>query len=270
MTGSPHISQDDLALYALQALSPEELVALREHLYTCDVCQTELAQLRGDLAMVALSVDQYPLPPGARERFARRIKLHRDPETTETNERTATDRAFRFGVTGWIGWVAAAVILVVAGVLSFEVRILKTQLHDENARLAELEASKSRAQHVVDLLTSPTAQRILLTAPQTLPKPTGRVVYLPSRGELILQANNLAAVPTGKVYELWLIPADGSAPMPAGLFRPDAAGNGSVVLPNIPSGVTAKAFGITLEDAAGSKTPTAPILLAGAVPANGI
>jgi len=60
-----------------------------------------------------------------------------------------------------------------------------------------------------------------------------------------------------------------TAPIPAGLFRPDAAGNGSVVLPEIPQGVKAKAFGVTMEDAAGSKTPTAPILLAGAVPASG-
>jgi anti-sigma-K factor RskA len=76
-------------------------------------------------------------------------------------------------------------------------------------------------------------------------------------------------VPPGKTYELWVIPADGSAPIPAGLFRPDSAGDGSVVLPPIPQGVSAKAFGVTLEDAAGSKTPTAPILLAGAVPENG-
>ncbi len=76
-------------------------------------------------------------------------------------------------------------------------------------------------------------------------------------------------MPASKTYELWVIPANGSAPIPAGLFRPDAAGNGSVVLPQIPLGVSAKAFGVTLEDAAGSKVPTAPILLVGTVPASG-
>ncbi|MBW8870055.1 MAG: anti-sigma factor, partial [Acidobacteriales bacterium] len=103
----------------------------------------------------------------------------------------------------------------------------------------------------------------------TPPSPTGRVVYLPSRGGLILQASNLAPIPTGKTYELWVIPADGSAPIPAGLFKPDVAGNGLLVLPSIPQGVKAKAFGVTLEDAAGSKTPTAPILMAGAAPQSG-
>ena len=86
---------------------------------------------------------------------------------------------------------------------------------------------------------------------------------------MILEANNLDALPADKTYELWVIPANGKAPIPAGLFRPDAAGNASVVLPELPKGVPAKAFGVTVEKASGSDTPTAPILLAGAAPAAG-
>jgi anti-sigma-K factor RskA len=51
--------------------------------------------------------------------------------------------------------------------------------------------------------------------------------------------------------------------MPAGLFRPDASGSASVVLPTLPQGVEAKAFGVTIEDAQGSATPTLPIVMAG-------
>jgi len=53
------------------------------------------------------------------------------------------------------------------------------------------------------------------------------------------------------------------------LFRPDASGSASLVLPQLPSGVTAKAFGVTIENASGSATPTAPIVLSGAAPAAG-
>jgi len=271
MTGAPHISQEDLALYALETLSHEESAALREHLSQCDICQAELAGLRGDLAMVALSVEQHPLPAGASERFAQRIAddVRSSPPATKRAEVVEIDRRSRLGRAAWPGWLAAAVLLIVAGGLGFEVSVLQSRLDDQNSKIAALEANESRAKEVAEVLTAPTAQRVLLTTPKTPPAPTGRVVYLASRGELILQANNLAAVPTGKTYELWVIPADGSAPVPAGLFRPDAAGNGSVVLPSIPQGVKAKAFGVTVEDAAGSKTPTAPILLAGAVPASG-
>jgi anti-sigma-K factor RskA len=271
MTDAQHISQDDIALYALQTLSHNESAALREHLSGCDVCQTELARLRGDLAMVAITVDQHPLPVGARERFARRVagEFSENSPAAKRAEPVAIDRSPMFRGIGWTGWVAAAAALIVAAALGFEVSLLKARLHDRDGRIASLEASKSRAEQIAEVLAAPTAQRVLLTAPKTPPAPSGRVIYLPARGALILQANNLAPVPAGKTYELWVIPADGSAPIPAGLFQPDRAGNGSVVLPPIPPGVNAKAFGVTLEDATGSKTPTAPILLAGAVPEHG-
>lgn len=272
MTDAQHISPDDLALYALETLSQHESAALREHLSQCDACHTELARLRGDLALFALSVDQHPLPAGARERFAQSIadEIGSNQRRAKRTEPVALDRRPpRFGSAGWLGWAAAAVLLMVAGGLGFEANLLRVRLNDRDNRIALLEASKSRAEQVAEVLTAPSAQKVLLTAPKTPPSPTGRVVYLAARGGLIFQANNLAGVPAGKTYELWIIPADESAPIPAGLFRPDAAGNGSVVLPPIPQGVRAKAFGVTLEDAAGSKTPTLPILLAGAVPANG-
>jgi len=262
-----HMSQDDLALYALRSVSHDESAVFREHLSKCGECRTELARLRGDLALLALSVDQLPPPSGARERFAQRIAGN--PPVAKRAEPVPIDRSSRFGSAGWLIWAVAAVLLIVAGGLGFEVSLLRAHLRDRDSRIASLQASKSLAEQVAEVLTAPTAQRVLLTAPKTPPAPSGRVFYLPSRGELILQANNLAPVLAGKTYELWVIPADGSAAIPAGLFRPDAAGNGSVILPPIPHGVNAKAFGVTLEDAAGSKTPTAPILLVGAVLGNG-
>jgi anti-sigma-K factor RskA len=94
-------------------------------------------------------------------------------------------------------------------------------------------------------------------------------VYLADNGGLIFQANDLGQLAADKTYELWVIPANGQAPIPAGLFRPDAAGSASVVLPPLHRGIPAKAFGVTIEKAEGSATPTAPILLVGAVPAAG-
>ena len=61
-----------------------------------------------------------------------------------------------------------------------------------------------------------------------------------------------------------MIPADGSyAPIPAGTFHPDDRGNASVITPDLPKGVPAKAFGVTIEPDGGSQTPTLPIIMAG-------
>lgn len=116
---------------------------------------------------------------------------------------------------------------------------------------------------MLDVLTSLTAQRVLLTAARTPVEPTGRVVYLADSGSLVFQANDLKPLALDKTYELWLIPVSGK-PIPAGLFRPDVARSASIVMPPLPKGVQAKAFGVTVEKAEGSDTPTAPITISGA------
>ena len=66
MNGGMHISQEDLALYAMQALDGEELKALRAHLPTCAQCREQLQVIAGDLTALGLSVEQHPVPEAAR------------------------------------------------------------------------------------------------------------------------------------------------------------------------------------------------------------
>jgi hypothetical protein len=280
MTDGRHISQEDLALYAMQALSLEESAPIRVHLAECAACRAELAELTGDLALVAMSVEQHPVPEGARQRFVDRIAADAASETSAPKSAApavapviapvisidAPRPARR--IAAWIPWAAVAAMILVAVSLQWQVSSLKTELQLESAQLTQQSTDSARAREVLEVLTAPAAQRVVLTAAKTPPTPTARAVYLPSRGALILQASNLAPVPEGKVYELWVIPASG-APIPAGLFRPDASGSASVVLPQLPKGVPAKAFGVTIENAGGSATPTAPIILSGAAPAAG-
>jgi len=271
VTNGSHISQEDLALHALKALTAEESAAVRTHVAECEVCRAELAAAMGDLALVALSVEPQPLPDGARDRFLARIA--EDAKQSESHPILAKIIPFnpaRVGrVSVWAPRVAVAALLIIAAGLSWEVMHLDMRLRRETATLRRMAEKNAKAQAVVDVLTAPAAQRVLLTAAKTPRAPSGRAVYLPSTGALVFQGNNLASLPADKTYELWVIPANGSAPIPAGLFRPDAAGNASVVLPELPKGVPAKAFGVTVEKASGSDTPTAPILLAGAAPATG-
>lgn len=73
-------------------------------------------------------------------------------------------------------------------------------------------------------------------------------------------ASNLAPPPPKKIYELWLIPTNGKAPMPAGLFKPDAKG-AAMSSAHLPDNMEAKSFAITIEDEAGSQTPSPPMVM---------
>jgi anti-sigma-K factor RskA len=277
MTDGRHIPQDELALHAMQALSSEESAALRLHLAECGECRKQIAEIAGDLALVAMSVEQHPVPVGARQRFVDRIAPlpaqaeHpvRTPVISIAREKKAV-RSWR-----WIPWTAIAALLIISAALGVKVFFLNQQLETVDALLRGEErliqkqnAENIRGRALLDVLTAPSAQRVTLTTGKNPPAPSARAVYLASRGALILQASNMQPLPPEKTYELWVIPAIG-APIPAGLFRPDASGSGSVVLPSIPQGVQAKAFGITIENAGGASTPTMPIVLSGSAPAPG-
>jgi len=265
MSDRAHIPQEDLALYAMHSLSAEESAEVRAHVDDCAECSAELAELLSDLALVAMSVEQHPVPAGARERLMEKVAADaaaegRKPATVTSISDVPPPRR----VYSSIQWAAVAAMIVFSFALLLKNGSLNQELHKQKL-LAEHQAAESaRAQQVLDVLTAKASQHVLLTSGKARPEPTGRAVYLASSGSLIFQANNLDPLPQGKTYELWVIPADGKAPIPAGLFRPNAVGSASVILPPLPTGVPAKAFGVTVERAQGSDTPTAPILLAGA------
>ena len=257
MTDSGHITQEDLASYAMQNLPVAESASIRTHLQSCVPCRAELAAVCGDLALLGLGVEQEALPAGARDRFLARI----DAGKAVTSISEARSRR---GAGFWIPWMATAALAILAISLGVQNRALNDELHDQVSLVTQLAAQASRAQQVLEVLTAPTAQRVTLTVGKAAAEPTARATYLPERGGMILLATNMKPLPADKAYELWVIPANGKAPVPAGVFRPDAVGSATMVLPQISAGIAAKAFGITVERAGGSPVPTSPIILSGA------
>lgn len=122
----------------------------------------------------------------------------------------------------------------------------------------ELEQARS----IASAITNPAGERFTLVAVKTPPQPQGKAFYLRNRSNLVFVANNMPALPPQKAYELWLIPAQG-APIPAGVFKPDAHGSATVVNPPLPTGAEAKAFAITVENETGATAPTMPIIMMG-------
>ena len=265
-----HIAPEDLALYALHALSSVEAVSLEAHLSTCGPCRQEVAETRGDMALLALSVEQHPLPEGATERFMERVASFSEKAAASSDSVSANGRVIPFESAPrkrlWpviVPWAAAAALAAVCISLGVENRNLSDTVNAESGLLTILSAKAAHAQQIVDVLNAPTAQRVTLVQPKHAAEPTGHAIYLQDRGALLFEANNLKPLDQGKTYELWVIPSNGKAPLPAGTFKPNPAGYASVVLPTLPPGVGAKLFGVTIENDGGSNVPTTPVVLAG-------
>ncbi len=196
-------------------------------------------------------------------------------QRTLSHRATSSDEPMRRGATArvlpWVGWAVAAGMAAMAGDLYRQRQSLQGEVAAQVAaqakdadRLTVDTAAATEARQALETLTDSSAMRVTLTKENADAAPQGNITYVASKGSLIFVANGLEALPPEKTYELWLIPAtEDGTPVPAGMFLPDKSGNGRVVLPPLPKGVEAKAFGVTVEEKEGAATPTLPIVLAG-------
>jgi anti-sigma-K factor RskA len=252
---------DSLALYAMDALDDErERDELRQHLSSCGECRRELEALRGDLALLALSAAGPQPPQRSRERLLQAI-------AAEPRHSHKTKARF---VLGHLQprWLRLAPTVVAVLVLIAAVALVRENLHLRTTRdrLARELTQQTRefalAQEVMQMMQDPSLPRTTLVSFKTAPQPQIKTIYQPVKGHVLLMANNLPQLPDDKVYELWLMPSSGGAPMPAGTFSADQKGSALMLHAMTDGGVEAKSFAVTIEPRGGSRTPTMPIQFA--------
>jgi hypothetical protein len=260
------------------------MTSVARHLKECELCKAQLGEIQGDLVAYAMTAELHTPPPQARERLLQQVSKEKkfipveragndfgqelEPVLSPRNTRMfqmeppAERRSRTPVVMAWVGWAVAAGVAVAAGLQYQQTELLKHTLTTQTAQLDETTAEAARAKEVMQTLTDAGALQVSLHLTAGKVDPEGHVAYVPEKGSLVFVANHLDPLQQYKTYELWLISSDGKA-LPAGLFKPDARGNASVVMPELPKGVEAKAFGVTVEDDGGAKTPTKPIVLIG-------
>jgi hypothetical protein len=273
-----HVAPEDLTLFAMQLLAGEEATAIARHVEGCALCRAELAQIQTDLGAYAFTVEMQEAPAHTREQLLRQIAREkkvisiaqppiaafgRGNSSFDATEEKKPTRSVGSAILGWSGWAIAAGLAVTATFLYRDRDGLRNDLSAQSGQIARLTADAANAHQLRDALTDPKAVRVTLSAKPTPHAPLGRATYNPAKGTLIFLASDLDPLQLYKTYELWLIPADNSAPIPAGTFHPDDSGNASVIMPDLPKGVAAKGFGVTIEADGGAKTPTQPIIMAG-------
>lgn len=258
--------RDDLPLYAVGALSSDESSRVQRHLAECSACQEELKSLNEAVAQIALAVEPAAPPTHFRDQLMARLDEQRSASVVPHDERIRDSSRQIQRRSAWF-WVPAFATLVFA--LAFvtvwtQNRRLAEETRDLAARLATSQETLDRAGELIHALTAPDAQHVSLVAAGAKVQPEAKAVYSSRRHSLVLLADHLNPLPAHKIYELWLLPANGSQPLAAGTFIPDERGSAALVLTQLGDGVAAKGFAVTVEDEPGSATPTMPIVLSGA------
>jgi anti-sigma-K factor RskA len=258
MSGHEQIAED-LALYALGSLEGKERQALETHLEGCASCRRELELLRGDSSLLGLSTAGPKPPARARQRLMSAIAD--EPRLSGAVVAPVSERGQLSEIrsTWWtnfervaLGWVAAAALGLVCIGLLRQNSTLRRDVVSLEAQLGDQGSKLEQANEVRATLLDPEATKIELVAVGNKSQPRGKAIYQRRTRNLIFFASDLPPLPAEKIYALWLFPADGGAPIAAGLFKPDARGSATVVNPPLPEGIEAKNFVVTLEPDSGS------------------
>jgi hypothetical protein len=266
MNGHPQFAEA-LTLYAMGALDdPQDLAALQAHLGTCGECRSELEALRADMALLALSATGPQPPARSRQRLLSAIAAsprleRRDPQRYAVGR--LRPRWFSFAPVVVMLLLAVFSLLLWRDVRNtrFLLRVERAKIEQMQDEIAQKDKELSEKKAVADLLHASDAWPLTLVSLPTPPQPQMKLIYSRQKGSLLLMANNAPLLPEDKIYELWLLPADGSAPMPAGWFKPDKQGHG-MIFHTMTAGIDAKGFAVTIEPSSGSQTPTPPIKFA--------
>lgn len=285
--------RDLASLHALGVLLPEERAELARAMTGDPELATEVRALEDVGGALGGAVAQVDPPARLRARVlaaagvdtgaaAAAASLDEVPSAEAVRPPVVDARSRRTNALP--GWLAAAAALVLASGLGLWALQLRTQLDAMNARVARAEADVVEMRRTFDQSQAETRilqaqtrtlqshtnvmfaadmRRVDLAGQPAAPGSTARAFMSRNRG-LAFAASQLPALPSGKVYQLWVIP-QGQAPVDAGVLNVDAGGNASTFFEMPPGLPPPQVLAVTIEPAGGVPAPTGDKVLVGEV-----
>lgn len=163
-------------------------------------------------------------------------------------------------IAPYIGWAAAAVLLLGIGIqytqynkVQDEVQVVSAERAKFQSMLADLQVKKTEDEKALAIVRDKYSTVIQLAGQQVSPDSYAKVYVNSNKKEIYVDMAGLPEPPEGKVYQIWALKLDPLTPTSIGVIDNKNANNGILQVQNYDE---AQAFGITLEPAGGSPTPT--------------
>lgn len=234
--------------YALGVLAPEEKSEIDEHIGRgCDTCSAGVRRALEVNAMFATITEQVTPPKRLRRRVLASIGA--EPAMSRWSMAWAVAAA-SLALVLVIGWMTTKGDMDAA---HRELRAANEQRDEARREAQSSRGALTRVQQALQFLNEPDTVQATFGGGPALP-PRGRVFVNPGRGVLLI-ASNLPPAPSGKTYEMWVIPKKGN-PLPAGIFQSDAQGNALHLQTGAVNRAQTAAIAVTVEPASGSAAPT--------------
>jgi anti-sigma-K factor RskA len=244
MSSNQH-PEEQIAIYALGALSGKERADLESHLRNCAHCRSLLEESRAVVNLLPRSIEPVsPSPETKRKLFLR------------VDEDLARSTAGRNGAKSWSK--AGPSMLISRRALAFGLIAIVALGLIATFALPFI-SQINRQREITAILNSPNAQTRVVAGTKDAPTARGRLVAERGDTRAVLVVEGLSPLPPDKTYEFWLI--QGAKPFPAGLFDVDANGRMSLLVSAAQSIETFDKLGVTIEQRAGEQTPKGTLVM---------
>lgn len=167
--------------------------------------------------------------------------------------------------TNWAqytGWVAAAVLVVGFGLQFYKLNQTNETLNNVSTEknllqesVVDLELKKKESEEVLAILRDTSNVAIALAGQQVAPEAFAKAYYNKTTKTVYIDASGLPEPPKGMVYQVWSLQLEPVlTPTSIGLLDSYATSSTKVI--KVENAESPQAFGITLEPAGGSASPT--------------
>lgn len=249
-----YIESGILELYVAGALSEKENKEVYNMMLQYPEVLEEVLKIESSIASLTASVS-----PSDSKHFLPTIKSKlglNDPATRVIPiHRTSSS---------WItysGWAASIVVGCTLWWTVNEINSLKDQIQvvETNNDLMEEQIEKANsdlaeAQNLMSILRDKDIITVPLAGQQVSPEAYAKVYWNKNAQNIYLDAQGLPEPPRGKVYQVWSLKLSPLAPTSLGTIDNFTTDDNKIF--TIPNPNESEAFGITLEPAGGSETPT--------------
>lgn len=261
-----YIDSGVLELYVYGTLSEKESLEVSRLVALHPELNTEVERI--EKALLELSAATAPDTSSRFEAIQKRIQTQDEdevipllPDGEAGSQKQIPQISRRTILFSTLGWAAAILLLIAIGYqytrkIKLEEKIVdieRTQILQE-ARMQMAEEELASTQQLLDVLRDKDVITVPLGAQTVSPEAYASIYWDKENGKAYVDVRGLPTPPEGKVYQLWSLTLDPLTPTSMGVLdQYDSEGTQLFAVDN-PN--ASEAFGITLEPAGGSDTPT--------------
>ncbi|RZJ71026.1 anti-sigma factor [Flavobacterium sp.] len=252
MEVNEYIESGILELYVYGLLNDEENLEVNRMAKEHEVIEAEIVSIEKSIIQLSSSFSPF-LSPENFEAIKARLELKHGKVVDIDRKRS--------GISLFIGYAASLIFLLGCGYFYYRWQETDKQLivtGNENSTLvdkvSDLEIRNQSTVSAIDVLRDDKNTIVPLAGQAVSPESKAKVYWNKQTNTVYVDASGLPEPPQGKVYQVWSLKLTPLTPTSIGLLD-DFKGNSSRIFA-VSNATGAEAFGITLEPAGGSKSPT--------------